>query len=93
MPTYGTLPRNFFRGPGRINFDLAVAKTTPLYPERVSLEFRVEFFNILNHAEFANPDTTLGSPTFGQITTTGNPGAIEPTALPRIIQLGARVRF
>ena len=54
---YG-LPRDFFRGPGRTNFDLALAKTTAI-TERVNLEFRVEAFNLFNHAEFANPDTTL----------------------------------
>jgi outer membrane receptor protein involved in Fe transport len=88
-PTYGSLPRNFFRGPGRTNVDMAVAKTTNLYSERVSLEFRVEAFNVFNHAEFANPDTTFGSPTFGEITST-TIGILETQ---RILQLGARIKF
>ena len=84
LRTYGTFPRNALRGPGRTNFDLAVAKTTPLYKERVKLEFRAEAFNILNHAEFNNPSTSITSSLFGQITTTGDP---------RIIQLAARITF
>lgn len=86
LATYGTLPRNFLRGPGRVNFDLAVSKTTALIDERLKMEFRAEFFNILNHAEFANPDTNIlnqGS-TFGQILTTADP---------RIIQLAVRFTF
>jgi hypothetical protein len=84
LATYGTLPRNFLRGPGRTNFDLALSKTTALYGERLKLEFRAEFFNIFNHAEFSNPDTNINSPTFGQILSTADP---------RIIQLALRLSF
>jgi hypothetical protein len=82
--TYGTLPRNALRGPSRTNFDFAVAKSTPLIKEKLTAEFRVEFFNILNHAEFVNPDTNITSGTFGQVTDTYNP---------RIIQLALRLKF
>jgi hypothetical protein len=92
---YGTLGRNAFRGPGRVNFDIALAKTTNLIGERVKAEFRAEFFNILNHAEFDNPSVSnLGSLTFGQITSTTtkvNGTAGDPNA--RIIQLALRVTF
>src|SRR5262249_9090164 len=71
--TYGTLPRNVLRGPGRGNFDLAIAKITPLVKERVKLEIRGEFFNILNHAEFSDPSTSITSGLFGQITSTADP--------------------
>jgi hypothetical protein len=87
--SYGTLSRNFLRGPHQTNFDLAVAKTTPLIGERLKAEFRVEFFNILNHPEFANPDVNVNSDTFGQITTTGS----FRSPAPRIIQLAARLTF
>jgi Carboxypeptidase regulatory-like domain/TonB-dependent Receptor Plug Domain/TonB dependent receptor len=79
---YG-LPRNFFRGPGRTNLDLALAKTTPI-TERVAAEFRLEAFNIFNHTEFLNPDTNPNSGTFGQETTTADP---------RILQLALRITF
>jgi hypothetical protein len=84
LRTYGTLPRNFIRGPGRANLDFAVAKNTPLIAERLNMELRVEFFNIFNHAEFMNPTTSLSSSLFGQITTTYDP---------RIMQLGLRFTF
>ena len=82
--TYGTLPRNFFRGPGRTNFDLAIAKTTAIIRERMKAEFRGEFFNIFNHAQFNTPSTNISSSLFGQIT---------GTADPRIIQFALRLIF
>jgi hypothetical protein len=81
--TYGTLPRNFFRGPGVFNINLAFSKTTPL-TERVQLEARADFFNLLNHAEFINPNTNITDPNFGKI---------QFTYQPRIIQLALRIRF
>jgi len=90
--TYG-LGRNVLRGPHLTNFDVALAKTTAI-TERVSLELRVEYFNALNHPEFAQPTvldgaTNINGSTFGQITTTGS--FRGPT--PRIGQLAARVTF
>jgi hypothetical protein len=81
---YG-LPRNFFRGPGRTNLDLALAKTTPI-TERVKAELRFEAFNIFNHAEFSNPDVNPNSGTFGQITST-----IQDSE--RILQVAVRLTF
>ncbi len=81
--TYGTLPRNYFRGPGRFNLDLAFSKTLPL-TDRFQLETRADFFNILNNTEFQNPDTNISSPTFGQVLNTYDP---------RIIQLALRLSF
>jgi hypothetical protein len=82
--TYGTLGRNAFRGPGRTNFDLALAKNTPISAERVKMEFRVEFFNIFNHTQFSDPNLDITTGTFGQITTTADP---------RIIQFALRLTF
>jgi hypothetical protein len=84
LATYGTLPRNYFRGPGFVNFDLPFSKTTALVGERTKLEFRAEFFNIFNHANFQNPVISITSGQFGQITTTYDP---------RIIQLALRLTF
>jgi hypothetical protein len=84
--TYGTLPRNFFTGAGRVNFDLALEKITAL-TERVQLAFRAEFFNVLNHTEWQNPtggSATFFSPQLGQITSTYDP---------RIGQLSLRLTF
>jgi hypothetical protein len=90
--TYG-LPRNFLRGPHVTNFDIALAKTTAIN-ERFKMEFRAEFFNVLNHAEFAQPTILNGtadinSATFGEITTTGT----FRGATPRIGQLALRLTF
>jgi hypothetical protein len=90
--TYG-LHRNTLRGPNLVNMDIALAKTTAI-SERVSLELRVEYFNALNHPEFAQPTVgdgtaNINSPNFGQITSTGT----FRGAAPRIGQLGARLTF
>jgi hypothetical protein len=83
--TYGTLPRNFFRGPSRFNVDMAVSKKIPLPGERLNCELRAEFFNFFNHAEFANPDTNINDGL--------NFGQIHETANPRIVQLALRLNF
>jgi hypothetical protein len=64
---YGNFGRHAISGPGSINFDISLFKNTRLN-ERMTLQFRTEFFNIFNHANFNNPNGTLTSGTFGQIT-------------------------
>ncbi len=81
--TYGSLPRNAFRGPGAFNIDLTLAKKFRL-SESASIEFRVDAFNLFNHANFSNPDTTITDSTFGQISNTADP---------RILQVAAHLRF
>jgi hypothetical protein len=83
LRTYGTLPRNYFRGPAVFNINIAVSKTTPIN-DRFQVETRADFFNLLNHAEFLNPDTNINSPTFGRLLSTYDP---------RIIQLSLRLSF
>jgi hypothetical protein len=56
--TFGSLPRNALKGPGFNQFDLIFSKRFK-FTESVNLEFRTEIFNILNHANFANPASTL----------------------------------
>jgi hypothetical protein len=90
--TYG-VSRNLLRGPTLTNLDVALAKITSI-TERFKLEFRAEFFNALNHPEFAQPTitnnaTNILGPTFGQITTTGS--FRGPT--PRIGQFALRLSF
>ena len=48
------------------------------------LEFRAEFFNVINRVNLGNPNTTLTNALFGRITSAGDP---------RIIQLGLRYAF
>ena len=83
---YGTAPRNVLRGPGRTNLDLSLAKVTPLYRERITLELRVDAFNLFNHTQFQNLDNNaqdIGT-TFGQVISAYDP---------RILQVAAHVRF
>jgi hypothetical protein len=54
LGSFGTMGRNFFRDSGFRNWDFSVAKNWKIV-ERISVQFRAEFFNILNHPNFANP--------------------------------------
>jgi hypothetical protein len=54
LGSFGTMGRNLFRDSGFRNWDFSVAKTWKVV-ERLSIQFRAEFFNILNHPNFANP--------------------------------------
>jgi hypothetical protein len=56
--TFGDLPRNALKGPNFQQFDLILNKRIR-FSETKNLEFRTEVFNILNHANFANPASTL----------------------------------
>jgi hypothetical protein len=70
---------------------LTIAKVTAI-TERLKLEIRADAFNLLNHAEFANPSTNITSSNFGRIVTTGDPGPpIDHHE--RILQLAARFTF
>jgi hypothetical protein len=54
LGTFGTMPRNLFRDAGFYNWDFSVAKNWR-FTERFHAQFRAEFFNVLNHPNFANP--------------------------------------
>ena len=60
-------------------------KTTSIFREGQSLEFRAETFNTFNHPQFSNPVVTSNLPTFGSITTA--------SVSPRIIQLALKYSF
>jgi len=71
---YGNLGRDTFTGPGLFDWDFSAIKDTRIH-ERTTLQFRAEFFNIINHTNFNTPNlitfTPSGlSPTAGAITTT-----------------------
>lgn len=82
---FGNSGRNILRGPGQSDVDFSVVKFIPI-TESVRAEFRTEFFNIFNIANFANPNSNIAVPaTFGQITST--------SAGPRVIQFALKVHF
>jgi hypothetical protein len=69
--TYGTVPRNPIVGPGLHTFDLSISKAIRMpYREGHQLLFRTELFNAFNTPQFGNPGTSLGTGTFGRITST-----------------------
>lgn len=66
---FGSLGRNVVIGPTFNNTDFSVIKRTRLTENKI-LEFRAEFFDLFNHANFGQPGRVVGSATFGQITNT-----------------------
>jgi hypothetical protein len=72
--TFGTLGRDTFRGPALYNFDFAIIKDTLFEVGRVhksvNLQFRAEFFNLLNVVNFGLPSNVLTGSGFGEISRT-----------------------
>ena len=99
----GLQARNTFRGPGYTNLDLGLFKNFSL-TERFKLQFRAEFFNALNHANFESPrDATDGSPQitstlFGRTccsaaSTPSSANVIATGESARVIQLALKLSF
>jgi hypothetical protein len=80
----GSASRRFFHGPGINNWDAAFEKDTRL-TEGTSLEFRGEFFNAFNHAQFILNYADYADP--------ANFGYVRNANAPRIIQLGVKLIF
>jgi Carboxypeptidase regulatory-like domain/TonB dependent receptor len=97
----GNAPRNFLRGFGAWQMDLAIRREFPIY-ERLKLQFRAEAFNILNHPNFGtiNPTYCSAGPgcTFGQATATlaNSVGGLNPVYQmggPRSMQFALKLTF
>jgi hypothetical protein len=87
--TYGNLGRGVYRGPGLADLDVSLFKTTKI-TERTNLQFRAEFFNALNHANFGTPNATVFSgaafnPSAGLVTGTATAS--------RQVQFGLKLVF
>jgi hypothetical protein len=84
--TFGNVGKGAFRGPGKFNVDTGLSKN--FYPlkthEDIRMQLRGEFFNVLNHSQFNDPDVTRND---------GNFGGIYGSADPRIIQLAVKIYF
>ena len=80
---FGNSATGIVAGPGQANLDLALSKAIPFnWPhEKSDLTFRAEFYNALNHPQFANPDTNFTSPTFGIISSTSVNSRVGQLAL------------
>ena len=68
----GDANRRFFHGPGIDNWDMALHKILRV-TESTNLQFRVEYFNIFNHAQFVTPDGNFSHGTFGLVTSADDP--------------------
>jgi Carboxypeptidase regulatory-like domain len=82
----GNAKRRFFYGPGIDNYDMALSKDLSL-TESKSLQFRVEGFNIFNHAQFYGPasvDGNINSSSFGEVVS---------AAPPRLMQIAMKFNF
>jgi hypothetical protein len=103
-PAYGTvgnLGRDTLTGPGYADWDLSLVKATPI-GERMRLQFRAEFFNVLNHTNLQTPNEVVytSGPTQGSASNQNAPAVLSPTAgvvtaaaTSRQIQLGLKFLF
>ena len=82
----GNVPRRFFYGPGLENFDMALQKEIEMPGGRM-LQFRVEAFNVFNHAQFFGPAAVNGN------ISSANFGQIVNAMPPRQVQLAAKFIF
>lgn len=88
--TYGNSGKGNWRGPSLWDVDTGLLKTfTPMTShESVNFQFRAEFFNLFNHPQWADPNTTFSNSAFGTIRNT-----VGTTADSRIIQLALKMNF
>ncbi|MBL8220434.1 MAG: TonB-dependent receptor [Bryobacterales bacterium] len=82
--TFGNSAANVIYGPGLVNLDLTLARTFQIR-EKLSMEFRSEFFNFFNEAHFNFPNTTVNIPNGGTISDTSSSA--------RQIQFGLKLIF
>ena len=80
---FGSAGRNIAIGPGYADWDFSAFKNIRV-AEAKEFQFRAEFFNFLNHANFRLPDSDISSPTFNQIL------AAQP---PRLVQFALKFLF
>jgi len=103
LGTFGTMRRNSFNDSGFRNWDFSVGKNWKI-GERLNAQFRAEFFNVLNHPNFANPyggQNGLGlndpsAPPFGCGCVTPDVAAANPiigSGGARAVQLGLKLTF
>jgi len=93
----GNAPRNFVRGFGAWQMDLAVRRDFPIH-ENLKLQFRAEAFNIFNHPNFGTVNPNFGQSTFGQATATlaNSLGVLSPLYQmggPRSVQFALKLLF
>jgi len=90
--TYGNSGRGIIRGPGSFNIDASLIKNTRI--GHANTEVRIEAFNVLNHPQFANPNTTIGNAAVGTISAMlSSPSCSLCGTTARQVQIGVKVKF
>lgn len=82
--TFGNLKKDSFVGPRYIDWDGSLKRDFGLGRESTNLEFRAEYFNLLNHTNLGDPNLTQSSASFGRISS---------DISPRIAQLSLKLLF
>ena len=77
--------RNILRGPTSFSMDAGLAKTFPIYSDKVKLNFRADAYNVLNHPVFTTITTDITSGSFGRMTSV--------SVGSRVMQLALRLEF
>ena len=103
--SFGNVKKGSFVGPHYVDWDGSIARKFP-FNERVGLTFRAEYFNLFNHTNLGDPNTTCGTSgagnacsvnpgSFGKITSTSpqNWASTAPQNDPRIAQLSLKLEF
>ena len=80
---FGNISKGTFRAPKYVDWDASVARTFPIN-DRLNLQFRADYFNLLNHTNFLAPVNSLSGAGFGGITSANDP---------RIAQLSGKLSF
>jgi hypothetical protein len=81
--SFGNVVKGSFRGPGYFDWDSALVRSFPLKGES-NVQFRAEYFNLLNRTNLLNPTTSRSAGGFGSITSANDP---------RIAQLSLKLAF
>lgn len=89
----GNANRAPLSGPGFVNTDFSVIKRFALPWENMGVDFRAEFFNLFNHAQFDTP-SAFGGGTGADIASPSQFGRVPNTVNnPRVIQFGLKLNF
>jgi hypothetical protein len=81
--SFGNVGKALLRGPGLGNIDASLSKFIPVR-EKLQVNFRAEYFNLFNRANFNNPNNSASG---------GGFGTIRSAADPRIGQLALKLIF
>jgi hypothetical protein len=81
--SYGNIVKGSFVGPQFADWDVSIMRHFPIH-EAVQVEFRAEYFNVLNHTNFGDPTASVTNGAFGRVTAANDP---------RIGQLSLKLLF